>query len=427
MARSTRTHALDKGGVYHCWCKLHVAHKALRPAERSLFREIVFATGEFCAAEIINYAILPRHLVLLIRIAPRRKVGDEELVKRARQAMDEAKANGFEEALKKDGPRTKAGRLLRKKATDRMFDLTFFMKTLNQRVALLFHQGRASHGQMWTGRYKSLPVEDSPSVIAEAAASVDARVIWEKVKRHPDKYAFCGFGEAAAGPGTMRKQIIAFSGKKTWPAAKKEYALLVKNQEPRTRSWNMARSHGSLPTGKMAARALTDWKKRNPNAQQRQRRTLQENIDALRAFHEDNGHFRVTRRYKKDPALARWVASLRLRHAVNGINEDTLAALDAIGFDWTRPPHGRFPGESKVDAPNREKIDAQWLSRFNKLKAFYEKHGHTTYTRNYSDKTLANWVWLQRAAFRQGKMRTERKDMLDSLHFDWNPRKSRKK
>jgi Helicase associated domain len=61
---------------------------------------------------------------------------------------------------------------------------------------------------------------------------------------------------------------------------------------------------------------------------------------------------------------------------------------------------------------------------FGTLLLFRDTHGHCRVPPAYKDKKLANWVDTQRAFATKGILSTVRKQRLDAIGFDWDPRET---
>lgn len=67
------------------------------------------------------------------------------------------------------------------------------------------------------------------------------------------------------------------------------------------------------------------------------------------------------------------------------------------------------------------KINKKWNHRFNQLKKFYEKQGHSNLSARYKrNKSLGTWVVRQRVI--KNTLSEEQIEKLNSLEFVWEPR-----
>jgi hypothetical protein len=88
--------------------------------------------------------------------------------------------------------------------------------------------------------------------------------------------------------------------------------------------------------------------------------------------------------------------------------------LNSIGFEW-KPKLGRG---SDLD-------HLGWRSHFDRLKAFVDLNGHSRVPQSYHDSRLARFVWRQRYCFRRGELPADRVTLLNSIGFEWKPKRGR--
>lgn len=111
-------------------------------------------------------------------------------------------------------------------------------------------------------------------------------------------------------------------------------------------------------------------------------------LNELREFRGKHGHCIVSRSYKHLPNLGLWVYNQRNRKQnqekdtplseVGSLTNKQIKYLDDLNFVWNTD-------------------EAKWLEKFNALKDFYNKNGHTHLAdSNCSDKSLVYWVKRQR-------------------------------
>ncbi|CAE8627874.1 unnamed protein product, partial [Polarella glacialis] len=138
----------------------------------------------------------------------------------------------------------------------------------------------------------------------------------------------------------------------------------------------------------------------------------EETFELLKAYKQEHGHPRVPRSYVADGGfkLGNWVNQQRSARKGQGcfkIDADQIEQLDSLGFQW---------------AVNKA---APWEEKFELLKAYKQKHGHTRVPQSYvadNGVKLGNWVNTQRSARKgQGgfKIDAEQIEQLDSLGFVW--------
>ena len=89
------------------------------------------------------------------------------------------------------------------------------------------------------------------------------------------------------------------------------------------------------------------------------------------------------------------------------INEERIASLDALGFDWAVRERGAKSFEQRIED----------------LRLYKEKHGHVNVSQK-EDKSLYHFCWNLRQACinpeKSSKLNDYRIASLDSLGFDWS-------
>jgi hypothetical protein len=149
----------------------------------------------------------------------------------------------------------------------------------------------------------------------------------------------------------------------------------------------------------------------------------------------------VPQGFNYDPTLGTWVQTQRVVFKTDKMDPERKTKLKEIAFDFN------LKGVTNDDI---------WDFQFQKLREYYEKHGHcelysvlnhftfilntltnTTIScfshwlagnvpRGYEeDPPLGSWVNNQRERFRKGRMDQGRKRRLDEISFDFAPRKGK--
>ena len=156
----------------------------------------------------------------------------------------------------------------------------------------------------------------------------------------------------------------------------------------------------------------------------KQRKAFFDRVDELKAFKEKHGHLKFHQ--KDDASLYEFCRNLkRSRSALltgkgkinNSLDDDRIAALDAIGFNWN-------PGASSTAASNN------FFSRVDELKVYKERHGHLILRQkgNQSLYDFCRQLRQSRSALLTGKgkihysLDDDRIAALDAIGFDWKLR-----
>jgi hypothetical protein len=153
---------------------------------------------------------------------------------------------------------------------------------------------------------------------------------------------------------------------------------------------------------------------------QSQTRKWYNRYQQLLHFKAAYGHCSVPNSFlSSDPALVQWVKrqrhqyTLKMEGVPSTLSNRRQQSLDEIGFVW----------DSHL---------AAWMERFNQLAAYCEAYGHCNVpTRWEPIHKLSGWVKSQRRQYKlyttggRSTITAERISMMNSLNFDWNPRRLR--
>ena len=158
-----------------------------------------------------------------------------------------------------------------------------------------------------------------------------------------------------------------------------------------------------------------DWpikKQRTKVVQQKvERKSFAQRIDDLKAYKEKHGHVNV--KWNEDKSL--YVFCNNMRKARNNpeksttlVNEERIASLDALGFEWTAREYAAMKS---------------FEQRIADLQVYKEKNGHVN-AKEKEDKSLYDFCRHMRQARKNpGKsnrvLTNDRIASLDALGFDW--------
>ena len=166
-----------------------------------------------------------------------------------------------------------------------------------------------------------------------------------------------------------------------------------KTKKPKSEAWHAARKH-------------------------RANRTFLRHIETLKSYKETHGHANVTS--EENPALHALCSRLRdaRRKVERGtwktsrdltVDDDRIASLDAIGFDWT---HG-------VNNTKKGLFDR----RITELMNFKTKHGHMNITAKDEEKSLYHFCINMRNNRTENGLDGDKIAALDAIDFIWNVRR----
>lgn len=129
--------------------------------------------------------------------------------------------------------------------------------------------------------------------------------------------------------------------------------------------------------------------------------TWKDRYDQLVRYHSQNGHCNVNT--KTGGQLGQWVGMQRQLKRAGKLGQESVDALDSIGFSWT-PRNAPVP----------------WDKRFEELKQYRETHGSCRVLTTAEGGSLGLWVANQRRGQKLGRLSQERIDRLNSIDFIWS-------
>jgi hypothetical protein len=112
-----------------------------------------------------------------------------------------------------------------------------------------------------------------------------------------------------------------------------------------------------------------------------------------------HGHCRISTLSEDCRLLGNWVHTQRTLHKQGRLDEERIARLDAIGFTWDL----------------RREI---WEAMFAALEEYRHATGHCDVPQAYADNPkLGNWVMMQRAGYKAGRLDGEQIERLQAIGF----------
>jgi hypothetical protein len=135
----------------------------------------------------------------------------------------------------------------------------------------------------------------------------------------------------------------------------------------------------------------------------------QNTFERLVAYKKEHGHCNFPKKYNdgRNPHLGKWAGNQRTNYFNGSLSQERVKQLESIGFEW-----------------NLHKIG--WTETFERLVAYKKEHGHCNIPRNYNDGRkphLGMWANTQRTTYFNESLSQERVKQLESVGFEWNPRK----
>lgn len=212
------------GTVYHCVSRTAGGQFLLDDSAKQHLVDLLFPLAHFCGVEIITYCILSNHFHLLLRIPSHSHLPDSLLLHRAEAFYGK---QGILPTLARNDLQ-RSGSIsphIRNTLSNRMGDVSAFMKELKQRFSRWFNHHSGRFGTLWAERFSSTLVEDSASALQTVASYIDLNPVRAGLVSDPKDYRFCGYSKALAGNSTLRQGLMSFLSSRSWSTAAAEYRM----------------------------------------------------------------------------------------------------------------------------------------------------------------------------------------------------------
>jgi hypothetical protein len=128
-------------------------------------------------------------------------------------------------------------------------------------------------------------------------------------------------------------------------------------------------------------------------------------FEELKYFKNIHGHCNVPCNYFNNKELGNWVKNQRQFFKKKILEKNRISLLNDLGFEWIR---------------RETPLKLSWNERYKELKNYIACFGNGMVPQRCG--ALGKWVQKQRDLFRKNKIKNERKELLSSINFIWNPR-----
>ena len=209
MARIARIKA-EGEAFYHVVSR--IANKAFllnNDEKKEVFVNMLHRAADFSGVDVITYVVMDNHFHLCVRVPKREgEIPESEILRRVgflygedRRAVLEKRFAGYRE----EGDDTVIAAEL-EKLRARMGDLSEFMKTLKQRVSQWYNSNYSHEGTLWSGRFKSVLVEDG-RYLNNLIAYIHGNPIRAGIVTRAADYKWSAPGAAAKGDARAKKGL----------------------------------------------------------------------------------------------------------------------------------------------------------------------------------------------------------------------------
>lgn len=212
-----RIKVLSGEGVYHCISRAIPELPYWEREDKEMMRRMLWRVADFSGVELLAYCLMSNHFHILIRVpdAQGLRVSDSELLRRYKLLYPEPtkyerlQIDKVEQILQENGHQAES---IRRRLLARMHDVSGFMKTFKQRYSLWYNRTHGRYGTLWTDRYTSVLVENTPIATSTVAAYIDLNPVRAGLVKDPKDYRWCSYAEAVAGTSRARAGIVVVTG-----------------------------------------------------------------------------------------------------------------------------------------------------------------------------------------------------------------------
>ena len=208
MARVNRIKA-EGVAYYHVISRIANQAFLLKGAKiKDTVVNMLYRAAEFSGVDVLSYVVMDNHFHLCIRVPEKTLEIEDEVLRRigvlyGEDRMEDLKCNLKE--LRKEGDEEAANALIERYRA-RMGDLSEFMKTFKQRLTQWFNANYGHEGTLWSGRFKSVLMEEGKYVSNVVDYIHNNPVRAGVVKRIRD-YRWSAVGAAARGDSRVMKGL----------------------------------------------------------------------------------------------------------------------------------------------------------------------------------------------------------------------------
>lgn len=229
IVRMRRIKPVDRAVVYHCMSRVVGGQFLLGNREKEFFRKLLWKQAAFCGVQVLGYCIMSNHFHVLIKVPAKIELSDEVLLSRLGVFYGKKHACVLEAGrqLKDTGCISSE---FRHSFLSRMGDISVFCKELKQRFSTWYNRNNDRFGTLWAERFRSVLVEETPSVLVVLSAYIDLNPVRAGIVEDPESYRYCGFAEAVAGSSAMRHSIGQMFPPGAWRKTVVSYRMYLMNK-----------------------------------------------------------------------------------------------------------------------------------------------------------------------------------------------------
>lgn len=183
--------------------------------KKSRFVDFLYRSLDFSGVELGTYAIMDNHVHLFVRVPEARELEDEEILRRISVLNGDERAKTVKEkweAWQEEG-HEELYNVDRVRYLHRMYDVSQFMKTLKELFTMWYNRTYRHVGTLWTGRFKSLLVEDGGNV-ENLRVYIETNPVRAGIVDNAEEYVWNGIGAARRGDTVAKRGQSLLDGER---------------------------------------------------------------------------------------------------------------------------------------------------------------------------------------------------------------------
>ena len=218
----------DENYCYHVMTRTCGAERILEAEDLEGLRIIIRKMALFSGVKVMTYCLLSNHWHLLVKVPSRERflcqfedrdgeeVGSGEgrlmghlatlysraYINQLKLELADMRERGLEEAALE----------VLEKYKRRFCDLRLYVKEVKERFTRWYNRKHQRVGTLWSGRFKSVLVENGEA-LRTMAAYIDLNPVRAGIVEDPKDYRWCGYAEAVAGSRHARRGLCMVMGK----------------------------------------------------------------------------------------------------------------------------------------------------------------------------------------------------------------------
>ena len=198
-------------GYYHCISRVVNRAFVFGDEEKEVFTRMMREYERFYGVRVVTHCVMSNHFHILVEVPqrPEKLPSDEELLWLIKGIYSQVMIGTVRQQLKmlREAGANEEAERLRESFFVRMWDVSFFMKSLKQRFTQWFNRKQGRKGTLWEERFRSVLVEGSGESLATMAAYIDLNPVRAGMMSDPKDYRWSGYAEALAGKKAAKQGL----------------------------------------------------------------------------------------------------------------------------------------------------------------------------------------------------------------------------